>query len=228
MPKKIKQPSERAAPSPPGKQNVPAPVNFKELCDRSNRDDPAAQAEVCRALDANPDLCRSLGDLASHAQRVFVRLVAKNNFVFAESVRRRTAELRKELAGAFPTPLELLAVERVVAAWLQVQHVEMQIALADDEIPKAKFWLQRQLQANRLYHAATKSLLLIRELLPPAAPPTALAANGTAGAAPHCNGRLLDSANGESSHRKPKSDTVPMNRINGLAKNGTRREMASV
>jgi hypothetical protein len=222
MLKNAKQRSEQAASSQAAKQSIPRPANFKELRGRADRGDLAAQAELTHWLNENPTVWRTLGDLANHAQMVFVRLVAANDFLLSESVRRRAEELRKELAGAFPTPLELLAVQRVVAAWLQMQHVEAQIALADTDLPKARFWLQRQMQANRLYHAATKSLLLIRDLLPAAAPPAALATNGTAETTPHRNGRLPASANGEAS-RQSESDALPLNRING-ATNREQRE----
>jgi hypothetical protein len=226
MLKNAKQRSERAASSEASKPSIPRPANFNELRDRADRGDLAAQAELTHWLNENPTVWRTLGDLANHAQMVFVRLVAKNDFLFSESVRRRAEELRKELAGAFPTPLELLAVQRVVAAWLQMQHVEAQIALADADLPKAKFWLQRQLQANRLYHAATKSLLLIRDLLPAAAPPATLGANGAADTGVRRNGRLPATVNGEAS-RQSESDALPVNRINGVAKNGKRRELAT-
>jgi hypothetical protein len=225
MAKKAKRPSEKATVSQAAKQSIPLSASFKELRDRANRGDPAAQAELQRALDANPDIWRSLGDLAAHAQRAFVRVLAPNDFLFAESIRRRAGELRRELAGAFPTPLELLAVERVVAAWLQVQHVEMQIGLADGQVATAKFWLQRQLQASRLYHSATKSLLLIRELLPPATEPAALAAHGTAVAKLNGNSRFVVGGNANASSRRREPAAAPVNRINGV-KNCKQREMA--
>jgi len=224
--KRAKQQIERATSSQPAKQSVPLPTNFKELRDRADQGDLEAQAELKHWLDENPTVWRKLGDLANHAQMVFLRLAARNDFLFSESIRRRAEEMQQELAGCFPTPLELLAVQRVVAAWLQLQHVESQIALADDDLPRAKFWLQRQLQANRLYHAATKSLLLIRELLPPPAPPAALAANGKADTALRRNGRLPESVNGEAS-RHSEGDVAPVNRINGTARNGRRRELAT-
>ena len=168
------------------KQRVLRVANFKEVLDLANRGNPAAQSEVQRELDAHPEIWRSLGDLAGHAEQSFVRMIAPDNFLFAESVRRRAAEMRKELAGAFPTPLELLAAQRLVAAWMYLQHVEVRCAQAEGDLPAAKFWLVRQQQAHRVYHAAVKSLLLVRELLPAAAPP-----------APHRSGRLLAGANGE-------------------------------
>ena len=88
--------------------------------------------------------------------------------------------MRRELAGAFPTAVELLAVERVVASWLYLQHVETQCANEDGDVATAKHWLLRQQQAHRIHLGAVKSPMLVRELLPSATQPAALAANGTA------------------------------------------------
>ncbi len=201
-------------------------MNFGELRGRASQGDPGAQDELSRVLDAHPEIWRRVGDLAAHAQLEFTRLIAKGDFLLSESVRRKAEEMQRELQGVFATPLEIVAAQRVVAAWLQVQHVEAQIAVADGEVTKAKFWLQRQLQANRLLHAATKSLLLIRELLPPGAPPAAITANGTSDTGIRRDGRMAASANGKASrHSEP--DAVPANRINGAAKNG-KRELATV
>ena len=222
MPKLTKKPMRQESARKANSQTGAAPSDLAELRQRANKGDQKAQAEIRRLLDGNPDLGRRIGDLAYHAQLSFVRLVAQNDYLMSEAIKKRADELRRELAGAFPTPLEIMAVERVVAAWLQTQYVEGQIALADAEIPRAKFWLQRQLQSNRLLHAATKSLLLIRELLPPEGPPAAFAANATAAAKLNGKDRLSVSANGHRPSRQRESAAAPVNRINGTAKNGKR------
>ena len=194
----------------------PVPADFAELRERANQGDPKARAQLKRWLDDHPDVWHEIGNLARHAQMEFIRLVTKGDFLFGEAIRRRADELRRELQGPFPTPLEILVVERIIAAQMQVQHVEGQIALSDGDIPGAKFWLHRQLQANRLLHAATKSLLLIRELLPPEGPPVALAATGTADAKLNGKDRLGIGVNGNGSTHPP-TPAVPANRINGAA-----------
>ena len=118
--------------------------------------------------------------------------------------------MRRELAGAFPTPLELLAVERVVAAWLALQHVETQCAKAEGDVAVAKFWLQRQQQAHRLYQAAVKSLLTIRELLPSQSSPL-WAPHGT-------NGDLPERVNGQNG--------TSVNRVAAVLRNGKKAKPA--
>jgi len=98
------------------------------------------------------------------------------------------AESRAELLGVFPSALETVAVDRLVAARTYLEYVESQCAKAEGEMSSARFWLLRQQQAHRNYHSAVKSLLLVRELLPSEGPPAALTANG--------NSRLAVSMNG--------------------------------
>ena len=170
-----------------------------------------AQAALTRWLDRNPAMWRQIGDLAHHSQAELIRLVGKSDFVFTESIKRRMAEQRAELLGVFPTPLETLAVDRLIAARMYLEHVEAQCTKAEDEIPVAKFWLARQRQAHNLYHCAVKSLLLVRELLPAAAPPAALGAND--------KGRFDGALNGNRASPGQSTAAVPANRINGM-KNG--------
>ena len=185
-----------------------------------------AQAALTRWLDRNPAIWRQIGDLARHSQAELIRLVGKSDFVLTESIKRRMAEQRAELLGVFPTPLETLAVDRLIAARMHLEHVEAQCAKAEGEIPLAKFWLARQRQAHNLYHNAVKSLLLVRELLPPAAPPAALAANGTPTAKLNGNGRFAIGVNGDGSSLHPA--TGPAKQINGAAKSGKHRALATV
>lgn len=139
---------------------------FDRLCKRANDGDSEAQQELKALLDAHPEIWRGMGDLAAHAQKNFIRLIAEDEFLLTEAINRKAAEMRRELAGAFPTPLELMAVERVVGCWLQLQYVSSKCAQAEGELSRATFWLKRADQAQRAYDAAVRSLLLIRELLP--------------------------------------------------------------
>ncbi len=220
--RETRQPATRKSMKP----DSPVPANFNTLREQANKGDLQAQAQLKAWLDANPSVWNEIGDLARHAQKEFLRLVTKGDFLFSESIRRRSDQMRRELLGPFPSALEILCTERIVASWLHVQYIEGQIALSDGEIPRARFWLQRQLQANRLYHAAVKGLMLVRELLPREGPPEALAASGPTSAKLNGKGRLALHANGDG-HALMQSSSSPANRINGHTKNGKRQELAT-
>ena len=144
---------------------IPTRAEFERLRQLANSGDLVAQDSLKRLLDAHPEIWRRLGDLAAHAQLEFIRLIAKDEFLLTEAIRRKAEEMRRELLGVFPTPLEVLAIERVVAAWLQVQYVDGLCARGESEASIVKLWLQRQRQAHRLHEAAVKSLLMVRALL---------------------------------------------------------------
>jgi hypothetical protein len=65
---------------------------------------------------------------------------------------------------------------------------------------------------------------LIRELLPPEGPPAELAANATNPAKVDGKGRLAIGGDGVT---HPPTPTAPMNRINGVSKNGKSKVMAT-
>ena len=89
-----------------------------------------------------------------------------------------------ELAGPCPTPLERLAVARVVACWLQTAYFDAQQAQARALGPtQARVLVQLHESANHRYLAAIKTLAMLRKLLParPARPTVPDAARFTGG-----------------------------------------------
>jgi hypothetical protein len=155
----------------PERTRFPTRQEFDQLVQQANDGNRRAQARLRAILDDCPEIWQRAGNLAEHAELSLVRLIAKEEWLLTESVRRCAAQMRSELAGPDPTPLEAIAVERVVACWLQLQYVDGLCAQADGELGRASFWLKRQTQANRQFHAALKSLCMIRTLLPPSSQP---------------------------------------------------------
>src|SRR5437763_342704 len=80
--------------------------------------------------DGHPETGRAYGALADHAQAAWVHLAAGQNLFLQESLERRAAELKSDLAGEQPSALERLLVERVVATWLQVNYADAAAARA--------------------------------------------------------------------------------------------------
>jgi len=163
---KGKRLGERPGTQAAGVKDLPTPEEFDKMRHRADKGDVSAQEAVRGFLDSQPELCEQLGDMADHAQRSLIRQIAGEDFMLAEAVKRKAAEMRRQLAGAFPTPLEILGAERVVATWLQLQWVQSACARVEGDGRSATFWLRREAQAAKLYNTAIKSLLLMRELLP--------------------------------------------------------------
>lgn len=149
-----------------GTRDLPSREQFDQMRMLANQGDQGAQASLKRLLDDHEDICEQLGNVARHAQQSLIHLISDHDFLISEAIQRKAIQMRRELAGAFPGPLEILAAERVVAAWLGLQWVETHCARAEGDVRVAGFWLRRQAQAARLYDSAVKSMLLMRELLP--------------------------------------------------------------
>ena len=149
------------------------PEAFERLRQRANEGDERAREVLKKYLDANPELWSRFGNLAGHAEAALIHAASDGEWLVSEAVKREADRMRRELAGPSPTPLEKMAVERIVVCCVQLAHTEMRFLQAQQNLNWAKYWLRRQEQADKLYRAAIGSLMLIRDLLPTAAPASA-------------------------------------------------------
>jgi hypothetical protein len=148
---------------------------FNRMRERANHGDRNARVALIKHLDSNPEGWAMLGDMAGYAETALVEAITHGEWLTTQAIKRRAAELRRQLSRPSQSPLEDLAVQRLVACWVQLQFVESMCSRADGKLEGAKLWLQRQQQAHKLYAAAEKSLLLIRGLVSPAVYPAAAA-----------------------------------------------------
>src|SRR4051794_11445512 len=81
---------------------------LQRLGRRAEQGDGTALPELRAALDANPWVWDRYGDLAQQSQAAWLRLIAGPDLLLRESVERKAAQLRAELAGPEPSPLERL------------------------------------------------------------------------------------------------------------------------
>ncbi|WP_165252763.1 hypothetical protein [Paludisphaera soli] len=101
---------------------------IRDLLRRAAGKDAGAMPELRAALDRRPEVWRRLGDPAAHVERTWIGELAGPDAALAEVFARRAADLRRELIGPAPSPLERLLVDRVVACWLQVRHADLAAA----------------------------------------------------------------------------------------------------
>jgi hypothetical protein len=120
-------------------------------------------------LDRLPDGARELGgDLAHEAEKAMVVSNTGRNLVQQQALYRKMEELRVELGGPNPQPVERLLVERVVLCWFHAYYADYQYASADNVTRKHGEYLQRQQdRSQRRYLAAIKSLATVRKLALP-------------------------------------------------------------
>jgi hypothetical protein len=140
---------------------------------RAEEGDRTVLAELRPLVDATPGLWDRAGDVAGFARRAWTDLVGTTNQFIVEAVEHKAEELRQELLGDAPTPLERLLVERVVLCWIQVHYLE---AIYARQLGQSggMSWAadaghqRRQDRANRRYLSAIKTLAQVRRLLVPA------------------------------------------------------------
>ncbi len=213
------KPAAEAPQAPPPATVADFQASFERLRRRANRGNQQARAALIHYLDADPARWATFGNMARHAEMSLIEVITEGEWLAGEAIKREAARLRERLSRPNQSPLEELAITRLVGCWLQVQFVESMCKQAHEDFARAKFWLARQQQVHRLYAQAEKSLLLIRGLsstsLPPilvpqaeASKPAMHALNGTAQekpVAPQYDTGLQATEAG-----------VPVNRINGV------------
>ena len=147
--------------------SLPSRELLNDLVRRANDGDSGALTDLRKFLDDHPEIWQNIGDLARHAQESMLRAVAGKNQLLTESLRRGAEQLRIDLQGDRPAnPVESLAIERVVAAWTELQFAAAKYPVdAGDNLPMARFVLQLKESTQRRFDAAMRSLLLVREKL---------------------------------------------------------------
>jgi hypothetical protein len=140
------------------------------LLKRANEAEGTALVELRELCEGQPELWVRLGNLAGHAQTALIQAIAGENAVVGEALGRRAAELRRELAGPDPTPLERLLVSRIVACWLHLHYAEARYAqnLGKLTMEQGEYHQRTIDRAQRRYLAAIKALAQVRRLFTPA------------------------------------------------------------
>lgn len=114
-------------------------------------------------LNKSPEIWERLGDLARHAQYAWLDLVAGDDRLMFEAVKRYADRMKGELAGPTPTPVERLLAEQAVLTWLASRCAEL--ASADpgpSTLAQIKIRLRRAESAQRRHLASLKTLTELR------------------------------------------------------------------
>jgi hypothetical protein len=139
------------------------------LAGRAEAGDAEALLPVRAFIDAEaPELWAEFGDVARRAEDCWLSRIAGKNLVHREAIERRLVELRAEIAGPAPSPLECLLVARIVVCWLTLHYYEHQRAATEGlTLEEANHYDRRLDRAQRRYLAAIKCLAQVRRLLGP-------------------------------------------------------------
>jgi hypothetical protein len=115
-----------------------------------------------------PHMVEVCGNLATRAENTLIRKFSGKDLAVSEGIRRKMESLRAELTGATPAPLERLLVERVVACWLHLYHLETIYAGKDSMPLELAMHYQKCIdRAHKRYLSAIKTLAVVRKLAVP-------------------------------------------------------------
>jgi hypothetical protein len=149
------------------KPEMPTLPEFKHLVEQANAGDSTSLTRLRQTLDENPGIWQRIGDLGLVAENALIELASGGNQLVRESVQRKVQELKQDLLPINPTPLEKLAVQRVVTCWLDCEYTTTKFPEPKGAtLGQQRFTLKMKDSASRRYDAAMKSLLLIQKLLP--------------------------------------------------------------
>jgi hypothetical protein len=146
-----------------------AAEELKALMVRAHEGDGTALPKLREILDAAPSLARELMDPAEIAERSAVGLYATKEDLLAQEVIPRVLEqMRSELEGESPTPLERLLADRVAATWLQVQCYETLYAQNAAKMTPAQgeHHQKRMDRAHNRHLSAVRALAQVRKMGP--------------------------------------------------------------
>jgi hypothetical protein len=98
---------------------------LQALSSQAKGGDKEARAELRRAVaECSPAIIAEASNVARRAERMLVNTISAGEPLMQETLKVRLDQMRAELAGENPAPLERLLVERVVAGWLLVEVLE--------------------------------------------------------------------------------------------------------
>ena len=139
---------------------------FDSLVTKANTGDAAAIAALRTVLDEHPQIWQDVGDMGRHAESALIAVISKGDQLRKESLERFVIEQRQNLMGPTGSPLETLAVNRVVFAWLTLQHAESQHAKDPTSVTLIRCQEAVKAGAQRRLDAAIKTAMLVREKMP--------------------------------------------------------------
>jgi hypothetical protein len=141
-------------------------ARLKDLARRANARDTAALAELRAFLDEHPEVAATIGNLGRLAEDAYLRLLSGEDVLAREADKHQLSQLKADLAGEHPTPLERLLVDLVA-----VNHLAVQYSLAAGAAPGLTLVVAQahaklaEIEQRRLLQAM-RTLATLRALLP--------------------------------------------------------------
>ena len=147
---------------------------LRALSEKAENGDKEARKELRRALrESAPEIILQASDIGRRGQWALIKTVAANDPLTEEALVARLEQMRAEVAGPEPSPLEVLLTERICSLWLLIEVLEMLVsAQLSADLPREHqsptSYLQHvfkwQESANRRFLSAMRELARVRKL----------------------------------------------------------------
>ncbi len=158
----------------PATLEAPPPATRGEILDvmaRSRKGDAGALRRLRElfAVDRDRMIRATGGELAVQVEH---SLVAKfsgdgKDPLWEETLRRKMEDLRAELGGSNPSPIERLLAERVALCWLDAHHCDLVHHQAESHtFARAEHYQKARDRAHRRYLSALRALASVRKMGP--------------------------------------------------------------
>ena len=122
-----------------------------------------------KILDGHPELVESVGNFAFQVEATLIGNFAGKDLRVQEATGRKLAQLRRDLGGVNPTPLEKLLADRIALCWLSLHDTEVRYHQAKDlSMRQSEHWQKRIDATQRRYLSVIKTLATVRKLALPA------------------------------------------------------------
>ena len=148
-------------------------TELRALSEKAEAGDKDARKELRRLVrESSPEVIAEASSIARRAEWMLVKTISAGKPLMEEALEERMHQMRSEIAGASPAPLEALLTERVVAGWLLVEVLEGLIAaqyqrdVTPHRVPPAYVIQQSRIveSATRRYLASIRELARVRNL----------------------------------------------------------------
>jgi hypothetical protein len=155
-------------------ERAEAEGRIRALWDRIESGDPALYQATKQMFDADPGCVAAWGgDLAARVVGGLTGRLAGAHLYRREAVTRMLAQVRADMEGPDPSPVERLLAERAAACWLAVYEADAACQrfspLVDAKV--AEYHERRHDRAHRRFVSAVRALALVRKMaLPPRRP----------------------------------------------------------
>lgn len=145
---------------------------INDVIARAEEGDRDALDLALQAHAAVPSLWPKASVLGTQAERMLLDAVvdADRQLLTRATVERQLKAMRDELAGANPTEVERILVDRVVLCWMACQQADLDLihrTRASVPLAQGEYLQRRAERAERRLLRATKALATVRRLLIP-------------------------------------------------------------